>query len=104
MYSLPNLYLLILSNKLLNLRLINIHNKSINMELNIDDLYIILYPEYIKLENKHNNIISIIRYNHQIKKLSYISNVDFFDDNTFTKNKYGYNYNDIYTIDEINIT
>ena len=51
-----------------------------------------------------NAIISIIRYNHQIKKLSYISNVDFFDDNTFTKNKYGYNYNDIYTIDEINIT
>jgi len=61
MYSLPNLYLLMLSNKLLNLRLINIHNKSINLELNIDHLYIILYLKYIKLKN--NNLIFIIRYN-----------------------------------------
>ena len=96
MYSLPNLYLLMLSNKKLNLRLININNKSIYLELNIDNLYIILYPEYIKLENKDNNLISIIRYNNQIKKLSYISKVDFFD-----KHKYEYKYDDVYTIDNI---
>lgn len=96
MYSLPNLFLLFLEKKIINLNLINIYNKRIIFDLIPNNLEILLRPEYIKLIDKNTKLISIIRYNNQTNKLTYINNIDFFD-----KNKYSYNYSDIYSIDNI---
>jgi hypothetical protein len=93
MYSLANLFLLLTNTNLINLHLIDINKNKTYFDLYSKNYDIILKPEYIKLTDKTNKIIHIIRYNNISNKLTLINNILFFD-----KNKYSYNYNDIFHI------
>jgi len=100
MYSLANLFLLLLNNKKFNLDLINIHNKRISIDYDLEYYDIKLNPDFIVLTNKYNKLTSIIRYNNQINKYTFINNIIFFDTCTFSnKKKISYNYSDIFKID-----